>query len=306
MSLKFRKSIKVAPGVRLNFNKKSTSVTFGGKGLHYTKSSTGKQSVSSGIPGTGLYYQRNSGGNNMNNTKVNNNSINTNNNFNNFNSNLPPVQPNGMKPSNKPSCNNPTWVFWLLLAVFPIAGIIYLWAALDKKWSGPLKAAFTALSLVWLFFWTGIIGGIITSGSQQSSNTQQPSSSEFIQEVNNQTEAPTEEQHENMSTSSPTTAATDTPTSAPTEATTEVLTKVPTEAQTQAPTKAPVIENTVATQAPTQTAKKYVLNTSTHKIHYTKCSEVKKIKSENYQEYSGDITTLINQGYTSCQRCHAR
>ena len=40
MGLRFRKSVKVAPGVKLNLNKKSTSVTFGGKGAHYTVSSS--------------------------------------------------------------------------------------------------------------------------------------------------------------------------------------------------------------------------------------------------------------------------
>ena len=56
MGLRFRKSFKVAPGVKLNLNKKSSSVTFGGKGVHYTVSSTGKKTKSIGIPGTGLYY----------------------------------------------------------------------------------------------------------------------------------------------------------------------------------------------------------------------------------------------------------
>ena len=42
MGLRFRKSVKVAPGVKLNLNKKSTSVTFGGKGAPGTVSSTGK------------------------------------------------------------------------------------------------------------------------------------------------------------------------------------------------------------------------------------------------------------------------
>lgn len=63
MGLRFRKSFKVAPGVKLNLNKKSTSVTFGGKGAHYTVSSTCKKTKSVGIPGTGLYYTETSSGN---------------------------------------------------------------------------------------------------------------------------------------------------------------------------------------------------------------------------------------------------
>lgn len=56
MGLRFRKSVKIAPGVRLNLNKNSTSVSFGGKGAHYTVSSNGRRTASVGIPGTGISY----------------------------------------------------------------------------------------------------------------------------------------------------------------------------------------------------------------------------------------------------------
>lgn len=62
MGLRFRKSFKVAPGVKVNLNKKSTSVTFGGKGVHKTYSSSGKKTTSVGIPGTGACYTTSSGG----------------------------------------------------------------------------------------------------------------------------------------------------------------------------------------------------------------------------------------------------
>ncbi len=56
MGLRFRKSIKVAPGVKLNLNKNSASVTVGTKRAHYTVNSNGKKTTSAGIPGTGLSY----------------------------------------------------------------------------------------------------------------------------------------------------------------------------------------------------------------------------------------------------------
>lgn len=56
MGLRFRKSIKVAPGVKLNLNKNSASVTVGTKGAHYTVNSNGKKTTSAGIAGTGLSY----------------------------------------------------------------------------------------------------------------------------------------------------------------------------------------------------------------------------------------------------------
>lgn len=57
MGLRFRKSFKIAPGVKLNVNKKSIGMTFGGKGVHYTVNSSGRRTTSVGVPGTGLYYQ---------------------------------------------------------------------------------------------------------------------------------------------------------------------------------------------------------------------------------------------------------
>ena len=56
MSWRFRKSIQILPGVKINLNRKSTSVTIGGHGIHKTFSSTGRRTTSIGIPGTGLYY----------------------------------------------------------------------------------------------------------------------------------------------------------------------------------------------------------------------------------------------------------
>lgn len=56
MGFRFRKSIKIFPGLKINFNKKSSSVTFGSKGAHYTISSSGKRTGTVGIPGTGISY----------------------------------------------------------------------------------------------------------------------------------------------------------------------------------------------------------------------------------------------------------
>jgi len=55
MTLRFRRTLKIAPGLRINFNKNSISLSAGPRGAHYTVSSSGKRTVSAGIPGTGLY-----------------------------------------------------------------------------------------------------------------------------------------------------------------------------------------------------------------------------------------------------------
>ena len=56
MGLRFRKSIKIAPGVKLNLNTKSVSVTVGDKGFHKTFSSNGQTTTSINLPIKGLSY----------------------------------------------------------------------------------------------------------------------------------------------------------------------------------------------------------------------------------------------------------
>ena len=62
MGLRFRKSISVAKGVKVNINKKSAGVTVGKRGAHYTINTTGKQTASVGLPGTGPSYSKSFGG----------------------------------------------------------------------------------------------------------------------------------------------------------------------------------------------------------------------------------------------------
>jgi Protein of unknown function (DUF4236)/Bacterial SH3 domain len=52
---RFRRSIKLLPGIRWNIGKKSTSVSFGGRGLTYTLGTKGSRTTV-GIPGTGISY----------------------------------------------------------------------------------------------------------------------------------------------------------------------------------------------------------------------------------------------------------
>jgi len=56
MGFRFRKSIKLGKGVKLNLNKKSFGVSVGGKGAHLSVNSKGRKSATVGIPGTGLSY----------------------------------------------------------------------------------------------------------------------------------------------------------------------------------------------------------------------------------------------------------
>ena len=58
---RFRRSIKLLPGVRWNFGKKSTSLSIGGRGANYTVGGPRGSRTTVGIPGTGLSYTETSG-----------------------------------------------------------------------------------------------------------------------------------------------------------------------------------------------------------------------------------------------------
>lgn len=57
MALRFRKSMKIAPGLTLNLGKKSASVRVGGKGAGFTMGTAGSRATV-GAPGSGLSYTK--------------------------------------------------------------------------------------------------------------------------------------------------------------------------------------------------------------------------------------------------------
>ena len=58
MGFRFRKSFKIAPGVRVNVGKKSIGISAGVKGARVSVNSSGRKTTTVGIPETGLSYQK--------------------------------------------------------------------------------------------------------------------------------------------------------------------------------------------------------------------------------------------------------
>ena len=58
MGWNFRKSVKIAPGVKVNFSKRGASVSAGPKGFKVSVNSKGKVHQTVSIPGTGLYSRK--------------------------------------------------------------------------------------------------------------------------------------------------------------------------------------------------------------------------------------------------------
>jgi Protein of unknown function (DUF4236) len=60
--LRARRSIKVAPGFKVNLNKRSVGITVGTRGAHYSVNTSGRRTTTVGIPGTGLSIVNHEGG----------------------------------------------------------------------------------------------------------------------------------------------------------------------------------------------------------------------------------------------------
>jgi hypothetical protein len=55
MGFRFRRSIKILPGIRLNFGKRGVSTSIGVRGAHVTFGKTGTRTTV-GLPGSGISY----------------------------------------------------------------------------------------------------------------------------------------------------------------------------------------------------------------------------------------------------------
>jgi hypothetical protein len=60
--IRFRRSFKIAPGIRASIGKRSGSMSVGVPGARYTASTSGRRTKSVGIPGTGIGYVKTSSG----------------------------------------------------------------------------------------------------------------------------------------------------------------------------------------------------------------------------------------------------
>lgn len=175
MGFRFRKSINLGKGVRINFNKKSAGISFGTKGARYSINSNGRRTASVGVPGTGLYYTKTSGGSSHKKTSKRKSKTNTKH-PNNYNS---PNTPNEnvckkcgtINETNAKTCSNcgeklntvsnATVILWLIL-FFPIG--IYLMlkkSNMSKKTKTIIISAFVLLFILFI-----ILGG----SSEKSTN----------------------------------------------------------------------------------------------------------------------------------------
>lgn len=282
MGLRFRRSKKIAPGVRFNLNKKSASLTFGGKGFHKTFSTNGKKTTSVGLPGTGLYYTKTSGGGKSMNKENNKNSG---------------------------SCLL-TCLKWFLILLFIIpfgwvAGII--WFLFFRKNCDESKrqtysiiiAILSVLSLGCMTY------GLLSPSDNKNSNTEVVSSQKETESQIEDSETEIIEETQVQENQTQEIVSENTEPSSPVDNAQSEQTNGSSQESAQETVQEPIQEPTTVSEEheePAQTTT-YILNTNTMKIHKTYCSSAKDIKAENYKETESTIEELESQGYDTCKRC---
>ena len=269
MGFRFHKSVKIAPGLRLNFNKKSTSVSIGGKGARYTASSNGRKTATVGLPGTGLSYS---------------------------------VTKTSGKRTSKPPKEKPHWLsgrcLTLLLALifWPFALSYWLWKT--DQWQAGKKARAAIIAALWVGMF-GMMGSLGGSGTQAqiaaaSAATPQPTQMVAAISVPTQTPLPTP-------TATPTVAPTAEPTATPTAAPTATPTAAPTEAPTAVPTEAPAQAPAVGTAGASddQSSTVYIASSGKGKRYHSRpnCSGMKGATSVTEEQAKA-------MGYTPCKKCY--
>ncbi len=190
MPWRFRRSIKLLPGMKINFGKKSASVTVGGRLARTTYSTTGRQTSSYSVPGTGLYYTTSTNGRARRSERR-------------------------RAPPPKPPFYQRTWFIVLMLILLPPVGIALMWLY-RREWRMPVKIAATALSLLW--FIVLVTPKPASDPVQPTAPVQASTAAPTLSATSAPTSAPA-----STPTSAPTSTPTSTPTGAPTSAPTATV-----------------------------------------------------------------------------------
>lgn len=332
MGFRFRKSFKVAPGVKLNIGKKSAGVSVGGKGFRTSVSSSGRKTTSVGVPGTGLSYVSSSGGSSK--SKSSKGSA------------------NSMSSSKKGGC-------WLILV--PIIIILVIISGIRSCVGGDNETTTVAsatgiesfdflnseslelevgesdrsyftvefdsdelstddivfvssdeavatitfdkkVASSFIYYYVNAIGSGTTTVHVETADGL-VKSEEITVTVADETIASAEPETEIETTTEKATE----PITEDEKITTEIKSttekKVTTTKENKATQKPETTKKESGGEKPPATNKEYVLNTNTKKIHYGSCSSVEDILPENYAKTT-DYDKAISQGYVPCKRCN--
>lgn len=142
MGFRFRKSINLGGGTKINFGKSSVGISSGFKGFRTSINSKGRKTTSVGIPGSGISYVKTS--NISGGSKSNSGS--------NFSGGSGAAYPPTGNYSSKPPFYKATWFLVVCSIFIPPVGILLLWlfSSRSKRFKIGVTIPLALYSIVWL------------------------------------------------------------------------------------------------------------------------------------------------------------
>lgn len=149
MGMRFRKSIKLGGGTKLNLSKSGVGISTGVKGFRVSKNTSGRSRVTASLPGTGLSYTKEYGSSGS----FGNSQTPTTHYSHSYSSGGSAPSGGGPEKKDKPPFFQRTGIIILLLILFPPVGICLMWRYMPQIHEGikvTLSVAFGILCICML------------------------------------------------------------------------------------------------------------------------------------------------------------
>lgn len=146
MGMRFRKSIKLGGGTKLNLSKSGVGISTGVKGFRVSKNTSGRSRVTASLPGTGLSYTKEYGSSGS----FGNSQTPTTHYSHSYSSGGSAPSGGGPEKKDKPPFFQRTGIIILLLIFFPPVGICLMWRYMPQIHEGikiTLSVAFGILCI---------------------------------------------------------------------------------------------------------------------------------------------------------------
>lgn len=284
MGLRFRKSFKIAPGVRFNVGKKSVGFSFGGKRAGVSINSRTGASARVSAPGTGFSYTTKFSGNKNNQGMSGHGSA--------GGGNYSPAPPS-KQPSDSGNKQNIALILLSIFLPFVAIPMLWLYPQWKERYSQRFRVILTTILGIYLVF-----GFVVALTSEPADDGL---SSSYV--TASPTPTPTETA-EPLASPTPEATPTIEPTAEPTPEPTPEPTVEPTPEPTPKPTEKPTPEPTVqpTEKPPVSSQGKYVGSDDSDKYHYPSCRFAKEILPENEIWFDSEEDAR-SEGYVPCGVC---
>lgn len=289
MGMKFRKSIKLGGGTKLNLSKSGVGISTGVKGFRVSKNTSGRSRVTASLPGTGLSYTKEYGSSGS----FGNSQTPTTHYSHSYSSGGSAPSGGGPEKKDKPPFFQRTGIIILLLIFFAPVGIYLLWRYMPNMKKGVKALLSVLFGLVFISVLVPSSGGTADDAAQPPAIQQQ---------------AETPETQPETKTQKPVVVASDPePVQEPQEAA-EPKTEATTQPDAQTPQDAP--QTVTQPEAPKheqeQPVQQEEFKDEERMVYITPTGE--KYHKKGCRTIKGDCTEIsindaIARGYTACGVC---